>query len=74
MFDQWQVQVQAIIQNKADCYLYSTLDDATVRQAKFKPLADAEQALAALIESRGPGASVAVLPYGPLTIPYVKPR
>ncbi len=30
MFDQWQVQVQAIIQLKADCYLYSLLDDETV--------------------------------------------
>ena len=30
MFDQWQVQVRAIIQLKADCYLYSLLDDETV--------------------------------------------
>ena len=74
MFDQWQVQVQAIIQNKADCYLYSTLDDATVRQAKFKPLADLERAFTELVGRYGPEATVAVLPYGPLTIPYVKPR
>ncbi|MDF2813947.1 MAG: hypothetical protein K0Q81_147, partial [Paenibacillus sp.] len=31
LFDQWQVQVQAMIQLKADCYLYSTLNEATVR-------------------------------------------
>ena len=70
MFDQWQVQVQAIIQLKADCYLYSTLDDATVAQAKFTPLPDLERSLSGLIERYGP--AVAVLPYGPLTIPYVK--
>ncbi|MDR3671158.1 MAG: nickel-dependent lactate racemase [Holophaga sp.] len=72
MFDQWQVQVQAIIQLKADCYLYSTLDDDTVVQAKFKPLADLERSLAGLVERHGPHARVAVLPFGPLTIPYVK--
>lgn len=70
MFDQWQVQVQAKIQIKADCFLYSTLDEATVRRAKFTPIADVEQKLFALI-AQNPNARVAVLPYGPLTIPYV---
>jgi len=73
MFDQWQVQVQAIIQLKADCHLHSKLDDATVRKAKLKPTADPGRTLAELVERCGPGARVAVLPYGPLTIPYVKP-
>jgi nickel-dependent lactate racemase len=72
MFDQWQVQVQAIIQIKADCYLYSLLDDDTVRKAKFKPIADLAKTLNELIQRQGPKARVAVLPYGPLTIPYVK--
>jgi nickel-dependent lactate racemase len=72
MFDQWQVQVQAIIQLKADCYLYSTLDEATVRKAKFKQAADFQETLARLLDGFGAGARVAVLPYGPLTIPYVK--
>ena len=72
MFDQWQVQVQAIIQIKADCYLYSLLDEDTVRKAKFKPIADLAKTLAEMIERNGPKTRVAVLPYGPLTIPYVK--
>lgn len=72
MFDQWQVQVQAIIQLKADCYLYSALDDETVRQAKFIPIHDVEAALAELLVKYGPAPRVAVLPLGPLTIPYVK--
>jgi nickel-dependent lactate racemase len=72
MFDQWQVQVQAIIQLKADCYLYSRLDDDTVRKAKFKPTVDLAKTLNEMLERYGPRARVAVLPYGPLTIPYVK--
>jgi nickel-dependent lactate racemase len=74
MFDQWQVQVQAIIQLKADCYLYSRLDDETVRKAKLEPTDDPGRTLAEMMERFGPGASVAVLPYGPLTIPYVRGR
>jgi nickel-dependent lactate racemase len=73
MFDQWQVQVQAIIQLKADCHLFSTLDDATVRQAKFMPMPDLQGSFTGLLEQFGPRPRVAVLPYGPLTIPYVKP-
>jgi nickel-dependent lactate racemase len=72
MFDQWQVQVQALIQLKAECLLYSTLDPETVRRAKFTPVADADQALRDLLERFGAAARVAVLPYGPLTIPYVR--
>jgi nickel-dependent lactate racemase len=71
MFDQWQVQAQALIQLKADCMLYSKLDDDTVRNAKLTPVSDPEKALADLLERFGPRARVAVLPFGPLTIPYV---
>ena len=72
VFDQWQVQVQAMIQVKADCYLYSTLDYDTVRKAMFKPIADTEKTISELLAKHGPNATMAVLPLGPLTIPYVK--
>lgn len=71
LFDQWQVQVQAIIQIKADCYLYSGLDDETVRKGKFIPIDNVETTLHELLQKLGPTAKVAVLPLGPLTIPYV---
>lgn len=71
LFDQWQVQVQAIIQIKADCYLYSSLDDETVRNGKFIPIDSVEATLNGLLQKIGPTAKVAVLPLGPLTIPYV---
>ncbi len=72
MFDQWQVLAQALIQMKADCYLYSQLDEATVRRAKFTPIGNVENTLAKLIDKYGANTRVAVLPLGPLAIPYVK--
>lgn len=72
MFDQWQVQVQAMVQLKADCCLYSTLDDATVEKAKFIPISNVEKTLTKLINTYGPNSRIAVLPFGPLTIPYVR--
>ena len=70
VFDQWQVQVQALIQLKADCHLFCTLDPDTVRQAKLTATDDPARTLGELI--RRHGSRVAVLPYGPLTIPYVR--
>lgn len=72
MFDQWQVQVQAIVQIKADCYVYSSLDNSTVEKAQFIPIADVGETLFELMKKYGPNARVAVLPFGPLTIPYVR--
>ncbi len=72
MFDQWEAQVQAIIQLKADCYLYSSLDKDTVVNAKLMPIANVEKNLQEMMVKYGPKARIAVLPLGPLTIPYVK--
>lgn len=54
MFDQWQVQVQAMIQLKAECYLYSTLDDDTVRRAMFTPIHSIEDTLYELLKKIWP--------------------
>jgi len=71
MFDQWQVQVQAKVQIKADCLLYSTLDDEVVKNAKFKPIKDINTTLAELSQQYGENVRIAILPFGPLTIPYI---
>ena len=71
VFDQWVVQSQANIQIKADCYLYSSLDDETVRKGKYIPIRDVETKLFELLKGK-PNARVAVLPFGSLTIPYVR--
>ncbi len=72
LFDQWQVQVQAMVQMKADCYLFSTLDPQIVKNAKFTPIDSVEATLLQLCQKIGPQVRVAVLPLGPLTIPYVR--
>ncbi|WP_074955882.1 nickel-dependent lactate racemase [Alicyclobacillus macrosporangiidus] len=72
MFDQWQVQKQAVIQTWADVYVYSSLPDEDVRAAMLQPTHDIEATLAELRGKYGPNMTVAVLPLGPLTIPYVE--
>ena len=71
MHDQWQAQSQALVQRKAEVYLYSSLDAATVREAMLTPTDDIQATLHQLLERFGPDARVAVLPEGPQTVPYV---
>ena len=66
--DQWQAQIQAQIQLKADVYLKSGfLSEQQVRDAHLKSVDCIEDA----IEDSGSVASICVLPEGPQTIPYV---
>lgn len=71
MFDQWEAQKLAMIQMRADCYLYSSLDEETVHDCMLQPIKDIEETLEQLIKKYGPDASIAVLPLGPLVVPYV---
>lgn len=70
-FDQWQVQKQAVIQVWADVYVYSLLTDEQVKQAMLKPTNNIEETLEELKKKYGENMSIAILPLGPLTIPYV---
>ena len=72
MFDQWEAQALAIIQLKAEVYLYSSMDDDLVVKAKIKPTHNIEKTGLELMNVYGSQASIAVLPYGPLTIPYIR--
>lgn len=72
IFDQWQVQVQSMVQMRARLYLYSMLSTQQVQDAKIIPTADIEQTITHLLAEFGPDATIAVMPVGPLTIPYVK--
>lgn len=71
-FDQWQVQKQAIVQVWADVYVYSLLTNEQVTQSMLKPTNNIEQTLIELKEKYGEEMTVAILPLGPLTIPYVE--
>ncbi|MCS7461285.1 nickel-dependent lactate racemase [Paenibacillus doosanensis] len=71
-FDQWQVQKQAVVQVWADVHVLSSLPDEDIRKAMFTPVHDIESLLIRLGQRYGSDMSVAVLPLGPLTIPYVQ--
>jgi len=71
LYDQWEAQTQALVQRKAEVFLYSSLDPATVRDAMLTPTDDIAATLALLMEQYGPGARIAVLPEGPQTVPFV---
>lgn len=74
LFDQWQVQKQAVIQVWADVYVYSELTDEQVEGTMLKPTHDIEKTIEELKEKYGKNMTIAVLPLGPLTIPYVEEK
>ena len=69
--EQWQAQIQALIQRRAEVQVFSSLDAATIRGAHLTPCEDITQTVNRRLEAVGPSARIAVLPHGPLTIPYV---
>lgn len=70
--DQWQVQIQAQIQNRAEVYVYSDgLSDEQITQALFLPCRDIEDAVKNLQMKYGPQAHICVMPEGPQLIPYL---
>lgn len=69
--EQWQAQIQALVQRRANVLLYSSLPDEIVRTAFLTPCRDISAAVKKRLIELGPNARVAVLPQGPLTIPYL---
>ena len=69
--DQWQVQVQALIQRRARVLVKADgLSAEQLAAAHFEPATDLDAALAECVAGR-PDGRVCVLPEGPQTIPYV---
>ena len=69
--DQWQVQIQAAIQKKADVHVYSDgLSDEQIRRALFTPCRDIPATVIELVKKYGP--RVCVIPDGPQTIAYLQ--
>jgi lactate racemase len=73
--DQWQVQVQAMVQARCDVWLHSSLDRATVDSAHLRYAPDVTDTLAAQVDEKraalGREPTVCVLPFGQLTVPRV---
>ena len=69
--EQWQAQIQALVQRRAEVLVRCELDDATLRACHLAPCADSSAEVAKRLAKLGPPARLAVLPQGPLTIPYL---
>jgi nickel-dependent lactate racemase len=71
--DQWQVQLQAQIQQRAEVYVYSEgLTDEQIQNALFIPCCDIESTVAQLQYVYGTGARICAIPEGPQLIPYLQ--
>lgn len=70
--DQWQVQIQAQIQMKANVSVVACrLEPEQIRAAHFVPAGDPAEAVSTALSASGPGSTLCVLPQGPQTIPFV---
>jgi nickel-dependent lactate racemase len=69
--EQWQAQIQSLIQRKATVLIHSSLPDEVVCAAHLAPCHDISVTVRQLLRAKGNGARIAVLPQGPLTIPYL---
>jgi nickel-dependent lactate racemase len=71
MYDQWEAQLLALVRLKARVGLFSEIPAEEVRRAHLEPVSDVGEAVARELAARGPDTPVAVLPEGPMTIPYL---
>jgi len=72
MFDQWEAQMLAMILVRARTGLYSEIPADEIRRAHVEPIADVNARLADELKKVGKDAPIAVLPEGPMTIPYLR--
>jgi lactate racemase len=70
--EQWQAQLQALVQRKAEIHVYSGLPDAVVRECHLTPCSDIGRTIRERLKDLPADAKVAVMPQGPLTIPYLE--
>jgi nickel-dependent lactate racemase len=71
MYDQWEAQLLAMIRLKARVGLRSDIADEEVRRAHLEPVDDISAFIAEELARIGKDAPIAVLPEGPMTIPYL---
>jgi lactate racemase len=72
--DQWQIQVQAKIQAQARVLVHTSyLSDAELAAAHLEQVDDVSEAVREALHDAGPSATVCVLPWGPLVVPYLAP-
>lgn len=72
--DQWEAQVLAGLLLKARIGLYSEMDPGEVRRAHLEPVGEPSARIEEELRRIGKDAPIAVLPEGPMTIPYLSRR
>ena len=72
MFDQWEAQMLAMILVRARAGLYSEIPADELCRAHVEPVADVGARLREELRHTGRDAPLAVLPEGPMTIPYLR--
>ena len=71
--DQWQVQIQAQIQETTKIFLKNSyIQDSDVRKAHLEPISDINEAIDFSLNHYGSSSTLCVLPEGPQVIPYLK--
>ncbi|MBI3870432.1 MAG: nickel-dependent lactate racemase [Verrucomicrobia bacterium] len=71
--EQWQAQIQALVQRRARVLVYSSLPEEVVRACHLEPCRDIREAVMGELRRLGGEGRIGVLPQGPLTIPYLRP-
>jgi nickel-dependent lactate racemase len=70
--DTWQIFYQALIQKKANVYMFTDkIDNETVRRAFLNPVEDIARLTKELVRKIGPDTNICIMPEGPQTIPYL---
>ncbi len=73
--DRWQAQVLGRVLARAEVHLHAEgLDARAIAAAQLVPAADLDGAVGAALARLGPGARVAVIPEGPLTVATARAR
>jgi nickel-dependent lactate racemase len=70
--DQWEIQIQAKVQSLARVVMHTSyLSDDDLAAAHLEQTSDVLATVTNALDTAGPGAALCVLPWGPMTIPYV---
>ncbi|HOD49969.1 MAG TPA: nickel-dependent lactate racemase [Candidatus Hydrogenedentes bacterium] len=72
ILDQWQAQVLADILQRCCVSIYSSLPARDAERCMLLPLSNLQACVDAELAALGNGVDVAVLPHGPITIPFVE--
>jgi lactate racemase len=70
--DRWQAQKLGMVLKKADVLVFSSLDSDAIKKCKMTKIENIRSAILSKINQLGYKPKIAVLPHGPLTIPFVK--